>query len=233
VGLLAHGSAVKGGFIAGCSDVDLQLFVDDAALTPEEKPHPSRLGYLPLELSLAVHRELAAIDPAPFSYIQCFAMGAGLPEGWPGHVPGGYAVLAGTPPVREATREELREHARRRIDALEQFPGYLRDGLLEHGDWRLQRQVRLLCTEVWPALYNLLVVQAGDPYDVWGLTKHDAIARLPEDTYAGGRIRAFLSSVLAYYPEQASVDDALAMVEHGVAFLHAVKAAFREGQELP
>ena len=33
IGLVAHGSAVKGGFIPGCSDVDLQLYLDDAAFT--------------------------------------------------------------------------------------------------------------------------------------------------------------------------------------------------------
>ncbi len=31
VGLIAHGSAVRGGFIPGCSDSDLQLYLDDAA----------------------------------------------------------------------------------------------------------------------------------------------------------------------------------------------------------
>jgi hypothetical protein len=29
-----HGSALKGGVIAGCSDIDLQLFLTDAAFAP-------------------------------------------------------------------------------------------------------------------------------------------------------------------------------------------------------
>lgn len=31
VGLIVHGSAVKGGFIPGCSDIDLHLYLDKAA----------------------------------------------------------------------------------------------------------------------------------------------------------------------------------------------------------
>ncbi len=34
VGLIAHGSAVKGGFIPGCSDIDFQLYLTQM-LTPK------------------------------------------------------------------------------------------------------------------------------------------------------------------------------------------------------
>lgn len=33
VGLLAHGSALKGGFIPDCSDIDFQLYLDPAVFT--------------------------------------------------------------------------------------------------------------------------------------------------------------------------------------------------------
>src|SRR5687767_978720 len=65
IGLVAHGSAVKGGVIPGCSDLDLQLYLQDGAF--------SAPGELPLSLGLALHRDLVQIDPAPFSAIQCFA----------------------------------------------------------------------------------------------------------------------------------------------------------------
>jgi hypothetical protein len=58
VGLVLHGSALKGGFIPQCSDIDLQLYLDEAAFTPE--------GQLPLDLCLSIHQELAQIDPSPF-----------------------------------------------------------------------------------------------------------------------------------------------------------------------
>src|SRR4051812_40016926 len=71
VGLIAHGSAVKGGFIPGCSDIDLQLYLEDAAF--------GEGGQLPIALGLAIHRHLSQIDPAPFQYIQCYALTARLP----------------------------------------------------------------------------------------------------------------------------------------------------------
>lgn len=61
IGLIAHGSAVKGGFIPGCSDIDLQLYLEDAAF--------SEHGILPLSTGMAIQRELSHIDPAPFQYI--------------------------------------------------------------------------------------------------------------------------------------------------------------------
>ena len=40
IGLLVHGSVVKGGVIPGCSDVDFQLYLEPSAFTPQ--------GQLPL-----------------------------------------------------------------------------------------------------------------------------------------------------------------------------------------
>src|SRR5438093_213282 len=71
VGLLIHGSALKGGVIPGCSDVDLHLYLDESAFTAD--------GQLPLELCLSIHRDLATVDPAPFRYLQCVALSSTLP----------------------------------------------------------------------------------------------------------------------------------------------------------
>ena len=50
IGLIVHGSAVKGGFIPGCSDIDFQLFLDDAAFT--------WYGELALEVGFSIQRDL-------------------------------------------------------------------------------------------------------------------------------------------------------------------------------
>jgi hypothetical protein len=65
VGLLIHGSALKGGFIPGCSDIDFKLYLHDGAFQAN--------GDLRFDLSLAIQRDLSRIDPAPFQYIQCYA----------------------------------------------------------------------------------------------------------------------------------------------------------------
>jgi hypothetical protein len=81
---------IKGGFIPGCSDVDFQLYLDRAAF--------AAAGQLPLELCLAIRRDLVRIDPAPFRYIQCAALSSELPAAVVPPVAGTYLLLAGRRP---------------------------------------------------------------------------------------------------------------------------------------
>jgi hypothetical protein len=216
VGVIVHGSALKGGFIPGCSDVDLQLYVTQGA---------SSDGHLPFELTVSIHRDLAHIDPAPFRYIQCYAFSTEMRKGWVGPVPGAYHVVAGRLPIPEATAEQLREKARTSLAAIEAVPSYLHDGLLDHGEGRLGRRVRLICTQVWPALFELLVVQGADPIATWSLTKQQAMDATRADTAPGAAIREFYAALLRYYPAEDSVDAALDVLVRGVAFLRAARAA--------
>lgn len=220
VGLMAHGSALKGGYIPGCSDVDFQLYLEPAAFTDE--------GALPFELGAAIHRGLARIDPHPFSYIQCYAHPCALPADQIGPIPGAYALLAGRLPVPEATAADLLTSARRALSLLHPVPDYVRDGLLDHGAGRLQRHTRLLCTDVWPVLFQALSVREAEPLAVWRLPKPEAIALLPEGEPVGRAIRAFDAAARAYYPEQSSVDAALAVLRTGIAFRRAVAAWWNE-----
>ena len=216
VGLLAHGSAVKGGFIAGCSDIDFQLYVRPRALDAN--------GHLPFERTVAIHRDLSRIDPAPFSYIQCYTFSSEhRRDGWVGPTPGAYALIAGHLPVAEATADELRTSAERAIAGLPPngVPAYLADTLLDHGSARLGQRVRLLCTDVWPALYQLLIVRGGDPIAVWNMPKPLAIEALLSITPGGAAIRAFHAALLAYYPDESSPNAGLDVLVRGVAFLRA------------
>ncbi|MDP9236572.1 MAG: hypothetical protein M3P30_04085 [Chloroflexota bacterium] len=224
VGLIAHGSAVKGGIIPGCSDVDLQLYLRDSAFTPD--------GHPPLERQIAIHRDLSRIDPAPFHYIQCYAFGSRLAEGWVGPVPGAYRVVAGRLPVPEATAEELQASADSRLATLDPLPSYLKDNLLEHGPGRLARHLRLLCTDVWPTLYQLLIVEGGDAVGTWNLPKQAAMDRLRADTQEAEAIRGFYHAVCAYFPGASSIDAALDAVVHGVAFLTGAKQRAAELREM-
>jgi hypothetical protein len=96
IGLMIHGSALKGGFIPGCSDIDLHVYLDDAAFTAQ--------GQLPLEFCLSIQQELAQIDPAPFQYIQCYALPPRLPAHHIGPVPGAYQMLIGRCQCRRRRR---------------------------------------------------------------------------------------------------------------------------------
>ncbi len=105
IGLVAHGSAVKGGFIPGCSDIDLQLYLEDAAFNEQ--------GQLPLAICMAIQRDLSQIDPAPFQYIQCYALPPHPQPTKLGPIPGAYRIIAGILPISEATAEQLRVSAKK------------------------------------------------------------------------------------------------------------------------
>ena len=220
VGLLIHGSALKGGFIPSCSDVDLQLYLDGSAFTSD--------GQLPLDLCLAIHRDLAMVDPAPFRYLQCVALSSTLPPDYTGPIPGAYHVIAGTLPVPEATDQQLRDAAHKALAALKPVPPFLSHALLERGGGRLPSCVRLLCTEVWSSLYHVLALQQGDAIGIWTLAKEEAIALLPSDMPLGREIRAFYRAAWTYYPAEESVEHALAVIAAGVAFLRAAKSWWEE-----
>jgi hypothetical protein len=222
VGLLIHGSALKGGFIPGCSDVDLHLYLEEQAFTAD--------GQLPLDLCLAIHRDLATVDPAPFRYLECVALSRTLPPDYTGPIPGAYHMLAGTLPVSEATHQQLRDAARKALAALKPVPSFISHALLERGGGRLASCVRLLCTDVWSTLYHVLALQHDDAIGVWNLPKEGAIALVPPDTPVGREIRAFYRAVWAYYPPEQSVEHALAVIAMGVAFLRAAESWWEDAR---
>src|SRR5258708_7409957 len=111
--------------IPGCSDIDFQIYLDDSAFTQE--------GQLPLSVSLAIQRDLASIEVAPFQYLQAYPLTPHpLPE-WIGSIPGAYTLLLGVLPVPEATSAQLKEAARRALDCVVALPDRLSHRLLEHG----------------------------------------------------------------------------------------------------
>ena len=211
IGLVAHGSSVKGGYIPNCSDIDFQLYLTADAFAAD--------GDLPLSLGMAIHRELAQIDPAPFRYLQCYALTTALRPDWIGPIPGAYHLVAGRIPVPLATAAALRASAQKHLAALEP------DGinLLSHGSYRLERLIRLHCTKVWPVLYQVAALQQGDPLRVWNLPKEQVIALLPAASEPGQAIRAFDAAVRTYYPDERLVADGLKVLETGTTFLAAAK----------
>ena len=219
VGLLVHGSALKGGFIPGCSDIDFDLYLDGSAFGCD--------GHLPLMLAMDIHRDLSKIDPAPFQYIQCDASPVSDTNVGQaneiGPVPGTYHMLLGELPVPEATPEQVRGLAHRLLATLEVDRFMVIDHLIEHGGGRLERDVRLVCTQVWPALFNVLTLRADDLLAVWRLPKPAAIAMIAEDEVLGKEIRLFYENVRSYYSGEHPVEGALRVIEHGMNFLRATK----------
>ena len=219
VTVVAYGSAVGGGYIAGGSDLDLALILAPGLLDVR--------GGLPLERAIALHKDLARIDPWPFRALQAHAFGRGeAPR--PGFVPGAYHVVAGDPDVFLATPAALLADAHSALAALdaEAVVARISHELLQHGEERLYRELRLLATDVWPVLYHVLTLESGaDPLLVWRLAKPDAVARTDPRSDLGRAIRGFYTNLRRHYaapPERPST--ALTALPPGVAFLRTAAA---------
>lgn len=214
IGLLAHGSALKGGFIPGCSDVDMQLYLTEEAFDSE--------GQLPLELGLTIQRDLASIPLGPFQYIQCYARSPKPRDRMVGPIPGAYHMIFGSLPVPETSAEDLRTSALRALAGLRPIPDYIESGLLTYSMPRLERHVRLMCTDVWPFMYHVLSLTEPDPIAVWRLPKSEAITRLPSAMALRREAEAFMSAVRSGYTGEQAPDELLAIIAQGVAFRAAV-----------
>lgn len=224
IGLLIHGSAYKGGSIPGCSDIDLRLYLEDEAF--------DTYGELPIGLAAAIHRDLAAIDPSPFQYIQTYAFSRHSldtkPAHWISPIPGTYHLVRGTLPHPEATEVQVMARCHH---TLQSIPGWIAGAskqLLDHGSDKLQRHARFRCTEVWPALYSVLTLHHDAPFAIWKLPKEDAIALLPENEPMGEEIRAFYGAVYRYFGKAHCVEDALEVMTCGVKFLQAVERWYKK-----
>ena len=214
-GVLIHGSALKGGYISGCSDVDFQVYLEPTAFDSS--------GNLPLAIGMAIQRDLARINLAPFQYIQGYALPPVKREGLIGPIPGAYHMITGTLPISEATEDELQISARYALEKLDVAHVFHPQELLECGSWKLPQKVRWLCTDVWPMLYHVLTIQQRNGIAIWQLSKQQAMKRLPQESVLAQTIQAFYSAVCTYYSEESSVENALKIIQASLTFLQSVQ----------
>ncbi len=213
--IVAVGSAVKGGFIPGWSDIDLHLYLYDDAFEG---------GALRMPLALSIQRGLAAIDPRPFHFISCMPVHASDPGDAPPLVRGGYALLAGPLPRAEATGADLRAQARQALASLHAQPRYVAIGLLEHGGGRLNLLVRRLSGEVWRSYFHLLALALDDPIAAWAQSKPAAVDALPDETLVGQEMRGFYRALTTYQPAgRDSLEAALDVIEQALLALRAIE----------
>ncbi len=178
-GIILHGSAVKGGVIPGYSDIDFMVFLAPDAFDERSK--------LPDEAAFAMQERIGPMPwrEAGFGYPQAYFYDVRtLPEWWTGPVPGAYRELCGALPEEAlATEAGLRAGVRRFLS--ETLPGRL-DGMVSNyadsADRQLPRRVRLLGTDLTPAVFSLASLHTDDILALWAKTKSEALA-LVEDAY--------------------------------------------------
>lgn len=221
VGILVHGSALKGGYISGCSDIDFQIYVGSGVL--------DEFGGPPLEQALAIGRAQATLDIAPFQYIQAYIMAVHTHnerfKGFVGPIAGAYHMVYGHLPIPEATDIQLLADAHRTLERIPLWFSETKQRLLEHG--RVERNTRWLCTVVWPVLYSVIVLQSEPsgvaPSEIWRMPKTAVLAMLPRQEMRGRLIWRFYQCVLEYYSaDEQKIEGALAVIEQGMLFLQVV-----------
>lgn len=226
VTLVAHGSAVKGGIIPGSSDVDMIALVRPDTLTSH--------GELPLEVAIDLHRDLARIDPAPFRYLQAYARPAGSRLG-SGFIPGTFHTVTGAPDIPLATGAALLAAAHDALRALD--PGAARAGisraLLNHGEGRLDRQMRWTCTDVWPLMYHVACIHLDDGLTAWQRTKHEVLDLLRDEPIVGEPLAEWFATVTDHYGHGESLETALAGLAAAAAFYDAVATWFDQRPRKP
>jgi hypothetical protein len=213
---------VRGGVIPGVSDIDFHLYLEPSAFVEADGEH----NVLPLELGLAIYRDLAKLDPAPFCYIDGGAETDLIPADHIGPIPGNYHLIAGRLPVAEATNAQVMAQARQALARLEALPPFVAEALLQHGAGRgaLAYTVRAFCQTVWPVVYQVACLLEEDALAAWCLPKERVVNLLPSEQPIGQSARAFDTAMRRYYPTEASVEDALAVIATGVHFLEAASA---------
>ncbi len=178
-GIILHGSAVKGGIIPGYSDMDFMVF-----LTPDAF---DERGKLPDEAAFAMQERIGPMPwrEAGFGYPQAYFYDyRTLPEWWTGPVPGAYRELFGALPAEAlATEEKLRAGVRRLLSETlaERLSGMV-SNFADSADGQLPRRVRLLGTDLTPAVFSLASCHTDDSLALWAKTKREALA-LVEDAY--------------------------------------------------
>ncbi|MEO7021941.1 MAG: hypothetical protein ABI234_17440 [Ktedonobacteraceae bacterium] len=225
LGLLVHGSALKGGFIPGCSDIDLQIYLKPEGFTV--------YGQLPLAICSAIQRDLASIDPHPFQYIQGYALPSTPRPGYVGPIPGAYHMLTGQLPVPEASEDVLQSSATKGLATINRRIAYYCRGLLDHSSGKLARLVRFMCTDLWPTLCHILTIQEQNGLRVWSLPKPAVMALLPQQSQLAQTVHAFYQALHVYYPQETSVEDAIQVIETGIAFFESANVWWAEQSEAP
>jgi hypothetical protein len=191
VGVVGHGSSVKGGWIHHFSDFDFVIFLESSP-TPEH--------YLDL------HDALTGIDPGPFAYLQASAFVDVNVRPHPLLVPGALRVWAGRLPdgylhTNDSLRAEGHAWLKRLPDLIE---GDLASWSVAVGYART-RVLRLVMTRLLPALRALLVEAGQEPLDVWVQPITELTARWNQYNPTIGRLLATLAAGLPGTPSTESV----------------------------
>jgi len=174
IAIITKGSTVKGGFIPGLSDVDLHVYLKDAAFEFSD--------FLKLELGLKLQEKMGQLIKKfdlGGSPIQLILLNVSAPrEDWTGPILGTFILLYGDecpePPPDEMEVLEKDRHSLQNV----RYPYGLINSFVDKSDNELHRYVRRLSPAVTPILNRVLSLLTKAPFKAWKMSKSESIAAL-------------------------------------------------------
>ncbi len=191
--IILKGSALKGDFIPGYSDLDVHVYVSSGFMQSERVPK--------LEPAIRFQRRIGGLDPERYgvSSFQVYFIDADqYPEDWQRPLPGSYRVIYGDP-VEEASPEESLERAR---DHLVEYPAYVANLIqrfVDKPDKELPYMVRLAGATLKGAVHSAVTVATQDPEMVVGLSVDDALDVLKEHGLEVSSAASLFSAVRSWH----------------------------------
>lgn len=175
--VLLKGSALKGDFVPGYSDLDLHCFLSPEVMVGRAAPTP--------ELAMRFQSAIGKLEPRDYgcnSFQLYFLNHERYPDGWAKPVPGSYVVIHGETPdgFGEVTREEYLEHARNALSRLPVTAAQLIERGIDKPDRSLPPILRLAGIELKQATYAAASLLTGDPLLIWTLPRQEVLSRLRE-----------------------------------------------------
>lgn len=191
-GAILKGSALKGDFIEGYSDLDVHLFVDAAAMRGVDVPA--------LDRALAFQKLFGSVEPRDYGVNSCqlfFVTWGRYPAGWVRPIPGAYEVIYGALPPG-FTDLDPADYVRGAHDWLDASPRWI-DTLLgrfvDKPDRTVADLIRLAGTILKPVPYCAAVILHGDPFRIWRLPLAEVLPLVAAEISPSGSLGAFFARV--------------------------------------
>lgn len=189
---ILKGSALKGDFIPGYSDLDIHCFVDRAVMATPELPQ--------LDYAFAFQAAFGGVEPRAYGVNSCqvyFLAWNDYPAGWVRPIPGTYQLIYGELPSNftEVDPADYVVSSRQYLDGLAKWRETIIGRFLDKPDSQLAPSVRLAGIILKPSCYCVLTVLGGDPFRSWRLPIAEAAPAASAAIGGTGALAAYFREV--------------------------------------
>ncbi len=186
------GSAVKGDFIWGYSDLDFHVFLKPEDMDGKKAPN--------LDGAVRFQKAFGAVNPEDFGASQFqiyFLNSEKYPPDWVPPVEGAFKVCWGTlPPVaREADDAPYLHHAEQSLSGIVDSRDKLIERFVDKPNFGVPRIVRLLGATVKSYMHDVLVLQTSKPKDVFKLRLDEMVPLVEDAVGSEGYLSRFFENV--------------------------------------